>query len=384
MKINLYIVAVAVGVAVTVVAVAAFFLLQGKGAVTESTITSPPALATTLAPDMTLITASSSQPQTVGSSTPIYVGDTLTTSHIGRGLLQMANGTATLLDYDTKLTLEENDSNGTHISSFLGTGAAWARVEKVFSKGEYYKIETQNAVAVVRGTSFGISYKGGITALHVATGTVNLIPADPSTGEPLEDKKVLVSGENKATVDDSGLVSVSPFTAADRKAPWYLYNISEVNVQTSAPAPVPVASQTTPLPASQTAPETEPAPLEAPAPTTPPANAVSAENACASFSESRGYTDSQTGNSLKLISLFPLSVSQSGQNTVTLTGEGFMCATTITIGEKSLSGESDFVVVSNSNVTFSSGLLPIGTFDIVINDSLGNTVTLLQAITITR
>src|SRR3990167_1976690 len=372
MKVNLPIV---VGIIIIVVAITAFFLLRGEEAVTESAVVNvSPALATTLAPDMTLITTNNSKPQTVGSSTPIYVGDTLATSRTGRGLLQWTNGTTALLDYDTKLTLEENDRTGTHVRGSLGAGTIWTRVEKVFGKGEYYEIKTQNAVAVVRGTSFGISYKGGITALHVATGTVNLIPADPSTGEPLEDKKVLVSGENKATVDDSGLVSVSPFTAADRKAPWYLYNISEVNVQTSAPAPVPVASQTTPLPASQTAPETEPAPLEAPAPTTPPANAVSAENVCASFSESRGYTDSQTGNSLKLISVFPLSVSQSGQNTVTLTGEGFMCATTITIGEKSLSGESDFVVVSNSSVTFSSGLLPIGTFDIVINDSLGNTV----------
>jgi len=381
MKINLSIVVVVV---VVVVAVAAFFLLQGEEAATEPAITASPALATTLAPDMTLITASSSQPQTVGSSTPTYVGDTLTTSHTGRGLLQMANGTATLLDYDTKLTLEENDSTGTHVSSFLGTGAAWARVEKVFGKGEYYKIETQNAVAIVRGTSFGISYKDDITTLHVATGIVDIMPVDPSTGAPLKDKEVIVSGENKATVDDSGLVSVSPFTAADRKSPWYLYNMSEGNVQMPAPASVPVASQTTPLPASQTAPEAEPAPSEAPTPTTPLVNAVSAENACASFSESRGYTDSQTGNSLKLTSVVPLSVSQGDQNTVTLTGEGFMCAMTITIGEKSLSGESDFVVVSNSSITFSSGLLPVGTFDIVINDSMGNTATFLQAITITR
>ena len=381
MKINLSIVVVVV---VVVVAVAAFFLLQGEEAATEPAITASPALATTLAPDMTLITASSSQPQTVGSSTPTYVGDTLTTSHTGRGLLQMANGTATLLDYDTKLTLEENDSTGTHVSSFLGTGAAWARVEKVFGKGEYYKIETQNAVAIVRGTSFGISYKDDITTLHVATGIVDIMPVDPSTGAPLKDKEVIVSGENKATVDDSGLVSVSPFTAADRKSPWYLYNMSEGNVQMPAPASVPVASQTTPLPASQTAPEAEPAPSEAPTPTTPLVNAVSAENACASCSESRGYTDSQTGNSLKLTSVVPLSVSQGDQNTVTLTGEGFMCAMTITIGEKSLSGESDFVVVSNSSITFSSGLLPVGTFDIVINDSMGNTATFLQAITITR
>ena len=87
----------------------------------------------------------------------------------------------------------------------------------------------------------------------------------------------------------------------------------------------------------------------------------------------------------KLTSVSPLSVSQSGQDTVTLTGEGFLCAATITIGKNVLDGESDFVVVSNASLTLSSGLLPIGTFDIVIHDSLGNAATLPRSsITITR
>lgn len=373
MKINLPIVVVAV---VIVVAIAVFFLLRGGGAATESAVTaSSSALATTLAPDMTLITASGSKPQTVGSSTPTYVGDTLTTSHTGRGLLQMANGTATILDYDTKLTLEESDITGTHVSGFLGTGAMWVRVEKVFGKGEYYKIRTQNAVAVVRGTSFGVSYKGGTTALQVATGTVAFIPVDPSTGELLKDKEVLVSRGNKSTIDDSGLVNVSPLTAADKQAPWYLYNMSEVKVQ--APAPTQALAPIVP----QTAPQTKPAPSGAIAPTKPPhVSALNAENSCASFSE----TSSQTGSPLKLVSVSPLSVSRSGQDAVTLTGEGFICATTITIGDKSLSGESDFAVDSNSSITISSNILPIGTFDIVMEDSFGNTATLPKAITITR
>ncbi len=379
MKVGLSVLVAAV---VVVVAVAIFFLPRGKEAVTKPTVSTSSALATTLVPDMTLITASNPQPQMVGSSTPTYVGDTLMTSHTGRGLLQWANGTTALLDYDTKLALEESDSTGAHISGSLGEGAVWARVEKVFGKGEYYKIKTQNAVAVVRGTSFGISYKGGITALQAATGTVGFIPVDPSTGEQLKDKEVLVSGGNKSTIDDSGLVSVSPLTAADKQAPWYLYNVSEVKVQApaSTQAPAPNVLQTAFPPAPQIAPKTEPAPSEAIAPTKPPVSALDAENACASFSE----TGSQIGSPLKLASISPLSVSQSGRDTVTLTGEGFICAMTITIGGKVLSGESDFAVDSNSSITISSDLLPIGTFDIVMEDSFGNTATLPKAITITR
>ena len=99
MKVNLPIV---VGIIIIVVAITAFFLLRGEEAVTESAVVNvSPALATTLAPDMTLITTNNSKPQTVGSSTPIYVGDTLTTSHPGRGILRWTTGTTPFLDYDT-------------------------------------------------------------------------------------------------------------------------------------------------------------------------------------------------------------------------------------------------------------------------------------------
>ena len=283
-----------------------------------------------------------------------------------------------LLDYDTELTLEESDDTGTHVRGSLGTGAVWARVEKVFGKGEYYTIKTQNAVAVVRGTSFSISYRNNVSKIEVAAGTVRFMPVDPSTGEPIESKEVFVSTDNKATIDVSGTVRVSPLTAVDKQASWYLFNAPEnardnaSGSETSAPA----APQTAAQSVSQTdAPQPKPTPSEATAPL-PTESTASAENACASFSESQGYTGSRIGGSLKLTSVSPLSVSQSGQDTVTLTGEGFLCAATITIGKNVLDGESDFVVVSNASLTLSSGLLPIGTFDIVIHDSLGNAATL--------
>ena len=87
-----------------------------------------------------------------------------------------------LLDYDTELTLEESDDTGTHVRGSLGTGAVWARVEKVFGKGEYYTIKTQNAVAVVRGTSFSISYRNNVSKIEVAAGTISLHACGPFDG----------------------------------------------------------------------------------------------------------------------------------------------------------------------------------------------------------
>ncbi|MFZ2500564.1 MAG: FecR domain-containing protein [Minisyncoccia bacterium] len=380
-----------IGAGVVVVVAAGFFLSRGDSSPLAPVVISDilvPTIATTLAPDLTLIVASSSKSILVTSTTTVNVGDTLVTSHNGRGLLQEANGTETLLDYDTKLTLTSSDSTGTHVSRFLGTGATWSRVKKVFGKGEYYEIRTQNAVAVVRGTSFSIGYRNHRTTLKVATGTVSFMPTDPSTGEPIDGKEVFVSGEHGATVDDLGTAQVFQLTAKDKSDSWYLFNVSD-DAATSHESTTPAASSPD---AQSSQPKTPPA-QTSPATTqqsstvsgaTVPTRAVTVfdtGNTCGS-SDTQGA--SKTGTSLTFASVSPSLLSQSSQGLVTLKGVGFNCVLTITIGGKALSGESDFVVVDNATITISSGILPIGTSDITIDDTLGNIVRMPKAITVTR
>ena len=183
-----------------------------------------------------LLTRTGASSQEVLASSGVVEGDTLRTLTTGRGVLQEADGTATLLDYDTTMTVHTKNGEGTHVSNYLASGSVWARVKKVFGQGEFYEIETQNAVAVVRGTSFGVGYQNKLTTLQVAEGKVGLIPVDPSTRARLLQKEVVVKAGSKATIDDAGKISVSPLTAADKKAEWYLFNMSAPTIPSAAPA----------------------------------------------------------------------------------------------------------------------------------------------------
>jgi len=132
-------------------------------------------------------------------------GDEVETLASGRALIEMQNGTLTTLDYSTKVTIKTH-TDDEHSSMSLEGGKVWSTVEKVFGKGEYYEIETQNAVAVVRGTSFSVSYDGENTVLEVSEGTVLFVPIDPQTGERLYGEAILVTAGEKATVGKNGVV----------------------------------------------------------------------------------------------------------------------------------------------------------------------------------
>lgn len=379
---------IAVLVVVGVVALGGFMYFRSEqltpserlAAVATITETAATATATTIKKNLYLTPVGREQAEDIPDFATVSSGDLLTTSHDGRGLVTMQNGSTAILDYDSSMTIKSLDDSGKRASLHLIAGSVWARVEKVFGKGEYLEIKTQNAVAVVRGTSFGLSYrKDGSVALLVSQGTVSLAPLDPTTGLAQEEKARAITAGERGIVSPDGSLSKSAISASDASSEWFRYNNSE-----SAGA-----SSNTVAPASSPIPVPPPPPPPAPAPVVPqipppirPVSLEDAGNICASFSEAE--VGSLSGSSLKLSGISPTSISQSSSGLVTLTGEGFNCVTTIMVGEKVLTGESDFTVVDNSNITFSSNLVPIGTFNIIVADTLGATATLRQTLTATR
>ncbi len=167
--------------------------------------------------------------------TKVYEGEEVETSDTGRALLQMENGTLSAIDYSTKLTVKTHIDDE-HAGISLLAGNVWSTVEKVFGKGEYYEIETQNAVAVVRGTSFGVSIEGDNTVLEVSEGAVLFVPIDPKTGKRLYDKAVLVPAGKKAILGSAGVIEVFDMTKDDLQDEWYIYNngLSETTASTGA------------------------------------------------------------------------------------------------------------------------------------------------------
>jgi hypothetical protein len=170
----------------------------------------------------------------VVDSLSAYEGNIVETLSSGRGLIQLKNGTITVIDYSTKIKIKAH-SDDEHASLFLSSGKVWATVKKVFGKGEYYEIETQNAVAVVRGTSFGLSYINGVSHLEVTEGVVAFVPIDPKTGERLYDKTVLITAGNQATIKDDGVVVIVSLKPNDKKEDWYIFN-NEKETENTTPS----------------------------------------------------------------------------------------------------------------------------------------------------
>ena len=376
-----------VGGVVVVVLVAGFFLLRGGTSESGVSQSEVKATATILAPAMSLITASSSEPvPLVASTTEVAMGNTLVTSHTGRGLITMSNGSTAVLDYDSSVEIKNLDTAGTHTSLSLVAGSVWARVEKVFGQGEYFEIKTRNAVAVVRGTSFGLTYHAdGSTTLFVGKGTVALTPVDPVTGQRQEYKTLTVTAGGKGMIFSNGTTSSSDMKTPDTSADWFRFNNPDTSVLPQATVPAAATTKVV-APVVQTAPA---APIKTTptvtAPATPATTVVPVQTSGTTCGSSdSGYTTALGGNSLKVTSITPATVSKSSGSTVTLTGKGFACATTLTLGASVLDGESGFVVINDSTMTFSSSALSTGVFDIVITDTLGGTATLPQALTVTR
>ena len=107
---------------------------------------------------------------------------------------------------------------------FLNSGKSWSKVQKVFKDNESYEIETQNAVAIVRGTSFGVYIKNGTTYLVVSEGSVFFVPVDKNTRERFLNRGVIVTASKKAYIDKNGNVVLGPITEMDTKDSWYIYN----------------------------------------------------------------------------------------------------------------------------------------------------------------
>jgi hypothetical protein len=191
----------------------------------------------------------------IATSSTVYQGDTLKTGSVGRGIVETENGTITTLDYLSEMTIVGGNASGTQSSGFLASGNLWARVKKVFDKGEFYEIETQNAVAVVHGTSFGLYARATSTTLVVAEGVVGIFPVDSVSRIRHPELEKKVPAGSKATVDIHGVILVSKISEKDARDSWYLVNNPRASNSVTNPKP-----KVIPTPATTTTPSPEKTP----------------------------------------------------------------------------------------------------------------------------
>ena len=176
-------------------------------------------------------------------------GSIIKTSDKGRALIESSSSHITRLDYSSEITISEEQQ---HTQVSLAGGAVWSRLKNLFDSGETYDVQTPNAIASVRGTSFGVWYQGTTTIVIVLEGAVLFTPRGD------EQNAVLVHAGYKATRVGNGSVLVEKLTKADRALPWVVFNSDVV-------ATSPTSSTTTdqPIPPTPVTPLATPAPAPA-------------------------------------------------------------------------------------------------------------------------
>lgn len=137
-------------------------------------------------------------------------------THDGTAQLRFASGSIVRLGPDTTValkTLEHNRPAGTRRESVrLKVGRLWARVTSLFGDDAAFELETPNAVAGVRGTSFLAETSADNDRFVVVDGAVALL--QQGNANALE----LNGAGASAMAQGSGLTSSSRLGAADVRA----------------------------------------------------------------------------------------------------------------------------------------------------------------------
>lgn len=158
-------------------------------------------------------------------------GDTVKTSASGRAIIESQNNATLVIDKNSEYIMTVSAENKS--SMMLVLGNIWAQVTQLLGQGEYYKIETANAVATVRGTSFGVSYGNNLTIVMVAVGKVSLQSVNPANRQPIG-KEIVISAGEKGSVATGYEPLLQALSGADKRSGWYLLNQGNVK---NPPAP---------------------------------------------------------------------------------------------------------------------------------------------------
>lgn len=152
---------------------------------------------------------------------PVYTR--IKTSETGRAVIEAGKNVITTIDRNSEFTVEKYDESQSRI--VLHSGNLWSRLEKTLERGEFYEIQTENAVATVRGTSFGTSFIDSQMSIIVKDGTVTAFLIDKKTGGRIEESKMEISAGEKVTIGET--IVVEKITSKDKESEWYIFNNKE-------------------------------------------------------------------------------------------------------------------------------------------------------------
>lgn len=176
------------------------------------------ALAAGEKPWIEVVTASAIAIDTKGATTTLQTGDEVAVGSViktdvaGVVLVHFPDGSFAKLDSNSSITITEasyNQSSGaTNVHLTLGTGTLWSKVLGLVGINSSWQVETSNAVATVRGTSFMTSITKGKTKVVGIENKVAVTPLRLDTHEPLG-VETAVTVDTQVTIDDTHLAALA-------------------------------------------------------------------------------------------------------------------------------------------------------------------------------
>lgn len=136
----------------------------------------------------------------------VAVGSNIKTNAKGIVIVHFSDGSFAKLDQNSSITITEasyeESSGSSNVHVTLNTGTLWSKVLDLVGINSSWQVETSNAVATVRGTSFMTSITKGKTKVVGIENKVAVTPLRLDTHEPIG-VETAVTSDVQLVVDDA-------------------------------------------------------------------------------------------------------------------------------------------------------------------------------------
>lgn len=121
-------------------------------------------------------------------------GAVVKTNDTGFAEIHMPDGSAIRLDSASQISLDvadyDENNDKLQVKIKLTAGRVWSKIIELATSDSFWEVETTNAVAAVRGTSFGMEYTDDETQVIGLENTVEVEAIDTATREHLGKAKI--------------------------------------------------------------------------------------------------------------------------------------------------------------------------------------------------
>lgn len=113
--------------------------------------------------------------------------------------IYMQDGSLIRIDENTELILTEQSFDAEEekliVKISLSAGKVWSKIFELATPDSLWEVKTSNAVAVVRGTAFGVTYESGKSSIIGFENDVVILVIDPETKELIEGVIIISPGK---------------------------------------------------------------------------------------------------------------------------------------------------------------------------------------------